>query len=199
MRRVLGVVLAASCLALGQLRADLPGPGPRPPRPPFGPVSPDQPVQPQPPPVGRVVLEVVAEGVPSRLRLPVGVQAQFRADTGQPGEPRRVARVFAGSALVLSLAFTGLWLVRARGPRGGRLLLGLLVCGLLGSVAGCWIDRGPSGQQRLPLPIVMQPNGTLAGEALLEISDSDNVVTLTLERQALARLLNPPPATPATP
>jgi hypothetical protein len=183
------------CVVLAEVRADV-FPGPHSSRP----WQPAPPVQPLQPPRGRLILEGVPNLPASRLRLPVTLLSQSRADAGQD-RLRRVPLFTAGSAIALALALAGLWLVRSRGVRGARLAATLAVCGVTAGLVGCWIDKHPTppGQERPAHPITCETDNSLSGEALLEVSDSASEITLTLDRETLQRFLTAATAPTPTP
>jgi hypothetical protein len=180
--RCLAALLSA-CVLQAEARADV-FPGPHSARP----FPPAPPVQPLAAPRGRVILEGITNVGNSRLRFPVTVQAQLRADAGQ-GYPRRLPLFTAGTAIGLALALAGLWVVRSGRARGMRLAAMVVLCGVTAGLVGCWIDKRPPAQERPAQPITTQADNSLSGEALLEISDSDSEITLTLDRDVLQRFL----------
>ncbi|HWG42744.1 MAG TPA: hypothetical protein VN688_08160 [Gemmataceae bacterium] len=132
------------------------------------------------------------------VRLPRTLLQQWRADASHGGDSPGYAfhsshgsTVVAGVALTLSLSLAGLWLVRGRQRRvlaGTALTLGALV--LLG-VSGCPPMRPDARFDFYNEPLaapVAQADGSLKGEALLQIDEKSSVIQVVVPAKELAVL-----------
>jgi hypothetical protein len=103
--------------------------------------------------------------------LPIAPPAAGESLPGQASLP--ASTVVAGVALSVCLGLVGLWLARQR----RRLALGglglLLVGGLMG--VSCVHTDPPVEAPRPPAPLMLTADGKLAGEALLEWAEGDEV------------------------
>ena len=184
------VVLLASPAVV---RADIPGPGPRP-RPP---VPAPQPAADKSVPM---VIEVVdGKPAPAKLVIPKKFAGTMKAAIDANSDsavaenaPSRLPTVLAGVFLMLSLAFTGLWVVRSRGIFGGKLVAGVLVgLGLLAAgTAAAWANRAPP---RLP----PEPVADNSSRVIIEIVDQGETVKLILHKSQVAKFV--PMAIPGNP
>jgi len=175
------VVLLASATVV---RADIPGPGPRP----KPPVPAPQPVADKSVPL---VIEVVdGKPAPAKLVIPKKLAGTMKAAIDANSDsavaenaPSRLPTVLAGVFLMLSLAFTGLWVVRSRGIFGGKLAAGVLVgLGLL--VAGtaiAWANKAPP-----PLPPEKAANNH--DRVIIEIVDQGETVKLILHKSQVTKM-----------
>jgi hypothetical protein len=165
------------------LRADLaPGPRPKPPVPAPQPVA-DKSVP--------MVIEVVdGKPAPAKLVIPKKFAGNMQSaiDAQRDGavaenSPSRLPTILAGIFLMLSLAFTGLWVVRSRGFFGGKLIAGVLVgLGLLAaSTAVAWANRAPA-----PLPPERVANNN--DRVVIEIVDQGETVKLILHKSHLTKV-----------
>jgi hypothetical protein len=106
----------------------------------IGPIRPIRPIQPGVGQGPRIVIEVDPKARVARLIVP----RQFlnNAPVKPPRRFGQLPTIMIGVALAMSLAFSGLWLVRKRGVPGVKPLL--LVVALLGIGGGAlWADIAP--------------------------------------------------------
>jgi hypothetical protein len=149
-------------------------------------IGPIRPIQPQPG-VGqgpRLVIEVDPKAKVARLIVP----RQFLNKA--PAQPRRFGQlptIMVGVALAMSLAFSGLWLVRKRGVPGVKPLL--LIVALLGIGGGAlWADiaprRPPVQQPGQPFPGLPQGQIIAAFQPIqVETPARGNVIKLIIPAQ----------------
>ncbi len=128
------------------------------------------------------------------VRLPRNLWQQWHADASRDGSryafgSSRGSTIVAGVSLTLSLSLAGLWLLRGRQRRilgGAALGLGVLV--LLG-VSGCpwrWPeDTIPTYNEPLAPPI-FQADGSLKGEALLQLDEKSSSIQVVVPPKELA-------------
>ncbi|MBL8798701.1 MAG: hypothetical protein JNM56_32705 [Planctomycetia bacterium] len=176
------------------VRADI-GPGPRP-RPP---IPAPQPAADKSVPM---VIEVVdGKPAPAKLVIPKQFAGNMKAaidanngDAVAAHQPSRLPTVLAGLFLTLSLAFTGLWVVRSRGILGGKLaavvlaVLGLLAAG--GAVA--WANKAPA-----PLPPERLANN--GDRVVIEIVEQGDAVKLVLHKSQVTKMAGNGAAVPGNP
>jgi hypothetical protein len=205
MPRLLGFTVTVALLTPSLLRADVApfggGGHPRPlPTPP--PARPEvcAPVEPK----ARVVLGAPPDNdrqthivLPARLVGDMRRYAPARPAEKHVGQaPSRPAVIVAGLALAGAFALGGLWLVRKPGKRlaGGLGMLGALGVVVLG-VSGCppFERKDVTVATRLQPPQV-RADGTLAGEALLEIDAKRDAVMIAVDRDRLSALPGTAPA-----
>jgi hypothetical protein len=188
------------CLALAALvlflspaapaRANAPPPWPRP-----DPHALPQ-LRPETPQKIRVILEPVrGEDEQTHLRLPGRLLQDLHVDAA-PAEqtsrfawamPSRASTIVAGLALTASFTLAGLWLARGKSRRAvGGLAVGLAGVIVLG-VSGCPWDTPPSPEIVVvpSPPLGLRPDGSLAGETLLETDEKDDAVHLAIRREDL--------------
>jgi hypothetical protein len=154
-----------------------------------------------------------------RLEIPRKLLRSLRASRDEEGEPEtqraeaaplpRLHTLLAGCALSLGLVTGGLWLVRSRNRSAGRGLMLLLVTGglLIAGSGVLWADIGPRpnpfGPRPNPLPnpfnpgpgmnpaapLVLPDGITLADKVAIVIVEKGNAITLVVNRDDLAKVV----------
>ena len=204
----LGIVMSCIVAFAGAsaVRADIPGPWGQPPPPhPWGRGAPppgwDELNQPQKIEAPLVVAPAAGQDRQTRLRLPGSLVKQLQSGGGLVEEapygwaPTPTGTVVAGLALPVAAVLGGLWIIRNPKRRwiGGAVTAATAV--VIVGVCGC------PPQQRVPdthgtyverlNPLRVQPDQVLAGEALLEVSEKEDSVYLTVDQGDLAAWAGP--------
>jgi hypothetical protein len=168
--------------------ADIPGPGPRP-RPPVpAPVVADKSVP--------LVYEMTDGNGPAKLIIPKKFAGQMKAaidlhssDAVAENAPSRTPAILAGVFLTLSMAFSGLWVVRSRGLVNGRtvamILAGVALLGLGGALL--WANAPPPPNLKAAPPVV---NGD---RVIIEIVEQGEAVKMILPKNRMAGLVGAVP------
>jgi hypothetical protein len=179
-------------------------------------LKPANPVGPKKPPAGPLTAPIVVvvddKATETHVQIPRALLGQLRADAGDAADPntRRAEAlpplhlVVAGTALALALTFGGLWLVRARirPTRSNVALLLVAITALAIGATSLWADiavpkpkpKPDSGTADAKVPA----NGAnLTDKAVIEVVDKGDAITLIVNRDDLANVLQktaPPPA-----
>jgi hypothetical protein len=179
-------------------------------------LKPANPAGPKKPPAGPLTAPVVVvvdeKATETHLQIPRALLGQLRADAGDAGDPntRRAEAlpplhlVVAGAALALALTFGGLWLVRARvrTSRSNVALLLVAVTALAIGATSLWADIAVPKPKPKPdsgtVDVKLPANGAnLTDKAVIEVIDKGDAITLIVNRDDLANVLQktaPPPA-----
>lgn len=192
--------LAAIVLALfgvvSVVQADIPGPGPRPKPPvPAPPVVADKSVP--------LVYEMADGNGPAKLIIPKKFAGQMKAaidlhstDAVAENSPSRMPGILAGLFLTLSLAFSGLWLVRSRGLVSGRTVAMILVGVAMLAMGSALVWANGAAPGVFARPAVQPANGD---RIIIEIVEQGDAVKMILPKNRMAGLVIPAPPVPQPP
>jgi hypothetical protein len=171
----------------GNVRADVPGPRPKP-------------VPPNPNAVNFVIQfdDKVSEAklvIPKQFLAPKA-KADLGTDdgTGIAGASK-IQTIMAGLCLALALGFGGLWMVRHRGQVSGR-ALGLLLgaVGFLALSTTGWADFAPPVKKgTVPAPVPFPVPANLNGKVLIEVVEKGDTVRLIINRNQMGQFFGPVP------
>jgi len=167
-------------------RADIPGPGPRPRRP--MPIHPENAVP--------LVIEVGADEAPARLLIPHALLGRAKKLAIVRGPA--LGNLPMAIGLTLTLAITGLGLIRFRKGRPARSLAGLLtLAAVLGlGTSMLWANAPPpfdAGRLRGGVvPIIGNGKELKLDSVRVELTENGETIRLIVPRAKLASLAGPP-------